>query len=60
MQHCSFLFLLVHSGRNQIDCATLCVPYCTQFRTTRNYTDATFLGPRIGDKLVMGLLMMTL
>jgi hypothetical protein len=31
-----------------------------QFRTTRNYTDATFLGPRIGDKLVMGLLMMTL
>ena len=29
-------------------------------RTTKNYRDGAFLGPRIGDKIVMGLLVMTL
>ena len=31
-----------------------------QYRTTRNYKDGAFLGPRIGDKIFMGLLVMTL
>mmetsp|Transcript_15663 Transcript_15663/g.27086 ORF Transcript_15663/g.27086 Transcript_15663/m.27086 type:complete len:488 (-) Transcript_15663:808-2271(-) len=31
-----------------------------KYRTTRNYKDANFLGPRIGDKIVMSLLIMTL
>lgn len=31
-----------------------------QYRTTHNYTDGAFLGSRIGDKVFMGLLLMTL
>eukprot|EP00877_Chromochloris_zofingiensis_P004326 jgi/Chrzof1/13895/Cz08g16130.t1 len=31
-----------------------------KYRTTHNYRDAAFLGPRIGDKLLIGLLIMTL
>jgi hypothetical protein len=31
-----------------------------QYRTTRNYKDGAFLGPRIGDKIFTGLLVMTL
>lgn len=31
-----------------------------KYRTTHNYTDGAFLGSRIGDKVFMGLLLMTL
>lgn len=31
-----------------------------KYRTTRNYRNAEFLGPRIGDKLIFSLLIMTL
>ena len=31
-----------------------------KYRTTKNYRDGAFLGPRIGDKIFMGLLVMTL
>lgn len=31
-----------------------------QYRTTRNYKDGAFLGPRIGDKILISLLIMTL
>jgi len=31
-----------------------------KYRTTRNYKDGAFLGPRIGDKIFTGLLVMTL
>jgi ATP-binding cassette, subfamily G (WHITE), member 2 len=31
-----------------------------QYRTTRNYMSPEFLGPRIGDKIIMTLLMTTL
>ncbi|KAJ9505479.1 hypothetical protein QJQ45_025438, partial [Haematococcus lacustris] len=31
-----------------------------KYRTTRNYRDGAFLGPRIGDKIMISLLIMTL
>ncbi len=33
---------------------------CPQFRTLSNYRDPQFLGPRIGDKLIFSLLIMSL
>lgn len=38
----------------------VCTSLPLQYRTTHNYRDAAFLGPRIGDKLLIGLLIMTL
>ena len=38
----------------------LCSAGGLQYRTIRNYQDPAFLGPRIGDKLLMGLLILTL
>uniref|UniRef100_A0A7S0ULM3 ABC transporter domain-containing protein n=1 Tax=Polytomella parva TaxID=51329 RepID=A0A7S0ULM3_9CHLO len=31
-----------------------------KYRTSRNYQDGTFMGPRIGDKIMVSLLLMTL
>lgn len=31
-----------------------------QYRTTKNYKNGAFLGPRIGDKIMISLLIMTL
>ncbi len=31
----------------------ICLLAATQYRTTRNYKDPAFLGPRIGDKILM-------
>lgn len=31
-----------------------------QYRTRRNYTDGAFLGPRVGDKIFVTLLILTL
>jgi ATP-binding cassette, subfamily G (WHITE), member 2 len=31
-----------------------------KYRTTRNYKDGAFLGPRIGDKILLTLLILTL
>ena len=31
-----------------------------QYRTTKNYQSGAFLGPRIGDKILISLLLMTL
>ena len=37
----------------------MCLP-AMQYRTTKNYQSGAFLGPRIGDKILISLLLMTL
>jgi hypothetical protein len=34
--------------------------WCAQWRATRDFRDITFLGPRIVDKLMLSLIIMTL
>ncbi len=34
--------------------------FLPQYRTLRNYTDPAFLMPRLADKVIVGLLVMTL
>ncbi len=34
--------------------------FANRYKTLRNYKTGDFLGPRIGDKILMGLIVMTL
>lgn len=40
--------------------ARLTLPPPSQYRTSTNYRDGAWLGPRVGDKLIFSLLIMSL
>ncbi len=50
----------IHMDVNAFAACTRVRAVAAQYRTTRNYKDPAFLGPRIGDKVLISLLIMTL
>jgi hypothetical protein len=48
-----------HDPENELS-DRCCCPCCAQWRATKDFRDVTFLGPRIVDKLLLSLIIMTL